>query len=337
MPKLSVIIPCFNNGKYLKEMLECCLQQSFHDWEVIIVDDCSTDGETQSIIKYFSQLDQRIKFFIRDRAPKGSVVCRNIGFLHSTGEYIIHFDADDLISETCFDHRVKFMDENIDCDYASFPAKMFLDGERIPQTTASPDFGYYKGNKDLLYYFFTNNYPFSVWCNIYRRKSIQNIFWDEKILIYTDLSYIISCVLAGLKHKFSSSLECDYFYRQFNKGTNMCATFVSDDKCKSTIYFFTKTLERLKELPNGQDLIFVFREFVILHYERLLKDNNKTHIIEYISFCDKYYNMHKRMRFISYLSSLFKFNKKIQKGIIYLNFYILFGYNTYLKIILSRL
>ncbi len=153
MAKLSVIIPCYNNGTYLKEMMECCLRQTFSDWELVIVDDQSTDGSTQQIVKEYSEKDSRIKFYIRERQPKGSVVCRNIGFDHSTGEYIIHFDADDLISDTCFEKRVKFMEENPDLDYASFPAKSFINGKPLPEYDGTASFGMSKGDKDLLYYF----------------------------------------------------------------------------------------------------------------------------------------------------------------------------------------
>ena len=97
MANLSVIIPCYNNGKLLAEMLDCCLRQTYSDWEVIIVDDGSTD-DTSSIVSEYVQKDARIQYHTRERSPKGSVVCRNIGFELSSGKYIIHFDADDLIS-----------------------------------------------------------------------------------------------------------------------------------------------------------------------------------------------------------------------------------------------
>ena len=63
--------------------------------------------------------------------------------------------------------------------------------------------------------------------------------------------------------------------------------------------------------------IKIFREFVLLHYERLIYENNKQHIDEFISFCDKHYKMHKRLKFMSFLSLMFKKNRKLQKGITY--------------------
>ena len=99
MATLSAIIPCFNNGYLLSEMIECVISQSYEDWELIIVDDKSMDNTLEIINKYIIK-DNRIRLYVRDREPKGSVTCRNIGLMHSTGKYIIHLDADDLISNT---------------------------------------------------------------------------------------------------------------------------------------------------------------------------------------------------------------------------------------------
>ncbi len=292
MAKLSVIIPCYNNGNYLSEMIDCCLRQTFNDWELIIVDDGSTDGSTPAIIMEYCKRDNRILFFRRDREPKGSVVCRNIGFEHSSGEYIIHFDADDLISDTCFEKRVNFMDENSDCDYASFPAKSFKDGDKLPSWDGTPSFGVSKGDNDLLYYFLSADYPFSVWCNIYRREAIKNLPWDENVKIYTDFSFIVPCICAGLKHKFSNFQEYDYFYRTFvkkEKSINMCSNFVSKDKCDSTIYLFKKVFAIIDSRSDSAILLSAFSRFIKLHFERLLMSNDKERINEFINTIEQKY------------------------------------------------
>lgn len=282
MIKLSVIIPCFNNGNYLKEMMDCCLKQTFKDWELIVVDDQSTDGVTPQIVKDYAERNERIKFFVRNREPKGSVVCRNIGFELSSGEYVIHFDADDLISDTCFEKRVQFMDENPDCDYASFPAKSFWDGDSLPQWNGKADFGVSKGKEDLLCYFLKADYPFSVWCNIYRRKAIEKLSWDENVKIYTDFSFIVPCILNGLNHIFSNLQEYDYYYRYFRKGNNMCSSFISTDKCISTIYLFKKVIAELEKQPKSKRYLKAYEDFVKLHFERLLYTNNTVTIDQFI-------------------------------------------------------
>lgn len=289
MATLSVIIPCFNNGPLLKEMMDCCIRQTYKDWELIIVDDQSTDQITHSILEEYKNKDQRIKFYIRECNPKGAVVCRNIGFDHSSGKYIIHFDADDLIPDTCFQKRVQFMDANPDCDYATFPAVSFIDVDRIPSWNGSAPYGISKGPHQLLYYFLRADYPFSVWCNIYRKESIEQLPWDEKVKIYTDFSFIVPCIFKGLNHKFSNLKEYDYFYRKFNKGTNMCSNFISQDKCDSTIYLFDKILKGIQERDDKEELFESFRHFLLLHYERLLGTDNSVEIDRFITLIQSYY------------------------------------------------
>ena len=338
MPILSVIIPCYNNGNLLKEMIDCCIQQTFDDWELIIVDDQSTDNFTQKLVKDYVAKENRIKFLIRNRLPKGSVTCRNIGLYSSLGKYIIHFDANDLISNTCFENRVKFMEEHPDVEYASFPARAFWEKSKLPSYDDNGQIwgDHCKYGKDLLASFLRADYPFSTWNNIYRKASIEKIEWDEQVKIYTDFSFILPCIFAGLQHAFSELKELDYYYRMAYNSNNMCASFVSDEKCESTLYLFDKIILELHKHSLGKKYIKIFREFVLLHYERLIYENNKQHIDEFISFCDKHYKMHKRLKFMSFLSLMFKKNRKLQKGITYCFFSILFGYTRYIKIILSR-
>lgn len=289
MANLSVIIPCYNNGEYLSEMLDCCLRQTYSDWEVIVVDDGSTDNTTPNIVEEYVAKDSRIKFFRRERTPKGSVVCRNIGFEHSVGDYIIHFDADDLISDTCFEKRVAFMESNPDCDYASFPAKSFSVGEELPTLSSNGRTYGVPVSGDILTDFLTCNYSFSVWCNIYKRSAIENFQWDERVLIYTDFSYILPMILAGLKHKFSNIGEVDYYYRVSYGNNNMCANFVSQEKCDSTKYLFEKVIKSLLNRDDAELRLKQFREFILLQSERLISSNQVDELSALLDVCGKYY------------------------------------------------
>ncbi len=291
--KVSIIIPCYNNGNYLIEMLKCFKRQTVPYWEVIIVDDGSTD-DTPTKIYEFIKDEPRISFFTRDRLPKGSVVCRNIGFEKARGQYICHLDADDLISNTFVEHRVEFMDTHLDVDYASFCAKVFIDGRSaLPNYNSKVrTYGVKVQTGDLLEDFLSANYSFSVWNNIYRRESIANMPWDENVKIYTDFSFIIPGILQGLRHSFSDIKEVDYYYRIFLAKTssgNMCSNFVSDDKIKSTIYLFTKILNQLEYLPDSHVRKIQFLNFIILNFERLLKQRQFKEADEYIELLKNHY------------------------------------------------
>lgn len=271
-------------------MIDCILRQTFPDWELILVDDQSIDN-TQEIIKEYISKDQRIKMFVRDRQPKGSTTCRNIGFENSCGKYVIHFDADDLISDTCLEKRVAFMEANQEIDYASFPAKSFTSSSQLPIYKHREKTWGVKKYNDLLTSFLKCDYSFSVWNNIYKKKSIESFRWDENVKIYTDFSFIIPCILLGLRHQFSGLEEIDYFYHRFTNGQNMCSSFVTQDKCDSTIYLFSETLDKLKQRSDYKRRRREFAHFIILHFERLIVGGDKKNIEEYLLFCKKYYNL----------------------------------------------
>lgn len=331
---LSVIVPCYNNGKYLIEMINCFRHQTSSDWEMIIVDDGSTDDTPQTVEQAICDLPN-VHFYKRDREPKGSVVCRNIGFEHAKGEYVSHLDADDLVSPTFVEHRIAFMDKNPDVDYASFPAKRFSDSSDLPKfDDAGEIWGVGDDNEDLLFRMLKGyDYPFSVWNNIYRKDSISKLPWDENVRIYTDFSFIVPGILSGLKHKYSGIKEIDYYYRNDNNNkVAMTSNFASRAKCESTIYLFSKTLNSLNEIPNSEKYKKEFFKFVLVHLARIVMsqdDNYRENVNTYINMCQKYYNCKTRFRIVARLNSI---NSHLYRFRVLCIFYlILFGNTHYLK------
>ena len=95
-PKISVIIPAYNAEKYIAQTLDCVLRQTEKDFEVIIVNDGSTD-DTQKIIDAYKDKDTRIRAFSKENS--GQSASRNAAMRFARGEYIAFVDADDWIAE----------------------------------------------------------------------------------------------------------------------------------------------------------------------------------------------------------------------------------------------
>ncbi|SFC94225.1 glycosyltransferase family 2 protein [Butyrivibrio sp. YAB3001] len=95
MPKISVIMPIYNTGPQLYKTLMSLLGQKEKDFEVLMIDDCSTDELTISTEQTFSRFDSRFKLFRQDH-NLGAAECRNLGIQKSSGLYIIFLDSDDL-------------------------------------------------------------------------------------------------------------------------------------------------------------------------------------------------------------------------------------------------
>jgi len=97
--KVSVIVPVFNSEKYIAKCIESILAQTYADWELILVDDGSTDNSLRIIREYESK-DNRIRVFCQNHAGAG--MARNLGIKNATGEYIVFVDSDDTIESNYF-------------------------------------------------------------------------------------------------------------------------------------------------------------------------------------------------------------------------------------------
>ena len=108
-PKVSVIIPVYNVEAYIKEMLLSVQGQSFNDFEVILVNDGSTDG-SQQIINEFCARDERFRCFVQENA--GVAAARNLGIEKATGKYIVFYDPDDVVPVKALEKMVKAAEKN---------------------------------------------------------------------------------------------------------------------------------------------------------------------------------------------------------------------------------
>ena len=110
IPFVSICIPVYNGEKFLYEAIESALKQSFQDFEVVIVDNASTDG-TQFIVEEIASADRRIRYF-RNDSNIGIVGNFNACLRHARGKYIKFLCADDLLLSTCIEDMVRELDTN---------------------------------------------------------------------------------------------------------------------------------------------------------------------------------------------------------------------------------
>lgn len=103
--KISIVITAYNNEKSLERAVSSCLSQTYQNIEVIIVNDCSTDGTGGIIAKLF-KADKRVKF-LRNRKNLGPGLSRRAGIEVATGEYVLLLDGDDWLSPTFIEQLVK--------------------------------------------------------------------------------------------------------------------------------------------------------------------------------------------------------------------------------------
>lgn len=110
-PRISVVMPLYNNAKFIEESVESVLQQTYKNFELIIIDDCSKDGSIKRIEKY---QDPRIKI-IRNNKNIGVAKSLNKGLGIAKGEYIARCDSDDVNLPQRLNKQLKFLSKHKDC------------------------------------------------------------------------------------------------------------------------------------------------------------------------------------------------------------------------------
>ncbi|WP_027339026.1 glycosyltransferase family 2 protein [Halonatronum saccharophilum] len=107
---ISIVTPLYNSEDYISKTIESVLGQTHQNWELIIVDDCSSDNGVQIVRKYQKQ-DSRIKL-IELKKNSGSAVARNTAIREADGRYIAFLDSDDLWHPQKLEKQIKFMKDN---------------------------------------------------------------------------------------------------------------------------------------------------------------------------------------------------------------------------------
>jgi glycosyltransferase involved in cell wall biosynthesis len=118
-PLVSIITPCYNSEKYIQETIQSVRQQTYTNWEHIIVDDASKDGSI-ILIEDIKKLDSRIRV-ISLKENQGAAYCRNLATMEAKGRFLAFLDSDDLWFRDKLKRQLAFMKErNCDVSYTSY-------------------------------------------------------------------------------------------------------------------------------------------------------------------------------------------------------------------------
>ncbi|EGR3962701.1 glycosyltransferase family 2 protein [Vibrio cholerae] len=150
-PLVSIVIPLYNAENYIEETLLSIVNQTYSNYEVIVIDNASTDSSL-SIIKNFSENRLKLKVIECDKNSGGPACPRNIGIEHANGQYIAFLDSDDLWSERKLETQISLMirnDYNFTCTSKSFIDRNGLHFTRRIDELLREKSGHY-GVKELI-------------------------------------------------------------------------------------------------------------------------------------------------------------------------------------------
>lgn len=210
MEKLvSVIIPCFNAQKWIAEAIDSCLQQSYPNIEIIVIDDGSTDKSLQIVKSYKDKL-------IWETGPnRGGNFARNRGFALSRGEYIQFLDADDYLLPEKIESQVRVLEEaRGDVAYGDWRYKLHSpDG-----TGCLQDINICGPKDDFLESVLSNDGWVPLVGLLFTRAAVINSGgWDENLKAAQDRDFLMSISISGGKFVYQSG--CHSIYRRHDNVT----------------------------------------------------------------------------------------------------------------------
>lgn len=220
-PLLSVIVPVYNTKEYLRECIDSILAQTYHNYELILVDDGSTDGSSEICDEYAEKSEN---VFVIHKENCGLLHTRKVGFAAAKGEYISYIDSDDFIAPDMYEYMMsKISEYNVDIAICNMAWYKF--GDVTPMTTYNKH-GYY--NKQRLE---EEIYPYMLFscdpqksglipslCNkIIRKKVLDNVLAhaDNSISYGEDALCSYPCVLDS-DSIYIAEDKFFYFYRQIS-------------------------------------------------------------------------------------------------------------------------
>lgn len=214
-PLFSIIVPVYKVEAYLAECLDSILKQTFEDFEVICVNDCSPDGSAKILSDYAAR-DKRIKV-VDHKVNQGLSAARNTGVKHATGDYIYYIDSDDAIAEKTLE-IVEWQIRSTRADIVVFGIKDMISSPRDPwfnkvSTTRS---AWYSPFIPYALFYEQGSYPF-VWRNVYRRSMLVNngLEFPQDLRYGEDVVY--QMMVFPHAHRIQFIPDKLYLYRRLRK------------------------------------------------------------------------------------------------------------------------
>lgn len=224
MPKISVVCPMYNVEKYVGECLESLLIQTLQDFEVIIVDDCSTDNSVEVVKSYFEKFEGRLRLEKSEKNSGGCAVPRNIGLSFARGKYVLFLDSDDLLLkdalEGLYEVAEKFQADVVQCEKFYKSEVPDLKGEILNLATyqrgkfvSEPVVEPYDITKRITD-FHNFRYIWSAWAKLIRREFLEeNQIKFPEILNTEDFIFAIFCLVCAKKYVRVPNVINIYRYR----------------------------------------------------------------------------------------------------------------------------
>jgi len=266
MPKVSVIIPTYNCAKYLSEAIQSVLNQTYQDFEIIVVDDGSTDETKQILNPYIEK--NLIRYVYQNNQGPGAA--RNKGIEYAKGRYIAFLDADDILFEGSFQKRINFLKRypEIEVVFSDYMIKLNPQEEPKPVLREKGILDFFNNciefsnEKEFIFtnefyyqYFLFSPLPISTITVMARQETIRKTgLFRTDIKIGEDVDYWLRLIYGkkvgyineelALYHHYSSGLSKDKENSDLD-GVRLCRDLYCKTKDKRFKYILRKRLAKI--------------------------------------------------------------------------------------------
>jgi len=244
IPLVTIVTPIYNGEKYIAETIKSVITQTYQNWEMLIVDDCSTDDSIEIVQRYEAK-DERIKLIRLNSNFGGPARPRNIGLENAKGEYVAFLDADDVWLPNKLEEQLGFI-EHEDVDFVHSLANIidgnskyvgFFNNQRIFNKLK-----YFMSHKNILYY---TNYINTN--SVLMKQSINYRFSEDKNLVALEDWYFWLEVSQNHKIKLLDKVLLNYRVH-----TNSISNRGTDRGYRKTLYLLS--------------ILFLDKKIPFIHY-----------------------------------------------------------------------
>lgn len=237
-PVLSIILPVFNGEAFIRRTIQSVLEQELEAWELIVVNDGSTD-RSEAIITEFCALDARITKI--SQKNKGLSAARNAGYLKATGKYIVFLDADDYVEPNYYKELVASTEESgADFVVSGYIRDFIQANGKIKSCLVHfhKQFLDIENDREKLIDSYSQmhfyNVYIHVWNKIYRHDFLlwHGIVFDESIRYAEDVPYNIECLKYANSIQFLDMAGYHYTCHQAERLTSTWRSSLIEDNCR---------------------------------------------------------------------------------------------------------
>lgn len=294
---VSIIVPVYKVEKYIKRCVDSILEQSYTNFELILVDDGTPDN-SGAICDSYQAKDQRVKVIHKENGGPSSA--RNEGLKISTGNYIMFVDSDDFISKECLSKLVSIANTyGSDLVIANYTVYR---GEAAKSQIEPYSKIVRLSKKDVFSRLFEYKKPiFTAWAKLYKASLIKGKFFNEELHFAEDMEFFLNIV-----EDSKAIVFCDramYFYSQ--EGESLCRTRFNRNyflrihiiekwvhvscrsfpqlKNKAYGYYVTELINTCRQIKNNKE----YKEELNYYLDVLKKHRWKVLFNSYVKFKDK--------------------------------------------------